>query len=262
MDWAEEWSRAVLNASSRKGWTLFSKRDFAQWYDLQLKYSDYPGIFLEKIQNRLKKNYTLLDIGAGTGAFAIPISKKIRKVTAVEPSREMAGSLREKMNGQKNIHIVNKWWEDVKLNEINMHDMVIAANSLYQITDIVSALKKMLSLVKKHLYIIMSCRSDFYNDIWRQFKREAYHPPPTHIHLYNILYELGVLASIEMIKIKHSYVYLDMSQAVKYWSVRLDLDKNQKDHLRLYLENKLGYIKDKPYYEEEGYSAIIWYDKE
>jgi len=37
----------------------------------------------------LKKTDTVLDIGCGTGRLAIPIAKKVRKVCALDTSREM-----------------------------------------------------------------------------------------------------------------------------------------------------------------------------
>jgi len=37
----------------------------------------------------LKKTDTVLDIGCGTGRLAIPIAKKVRKVYALDASREM-----------------------------------------------------------------------------------------------------------------------------------------------------------------------------
>ncbi len=261
MEWAEEWSRAVINASSRKGWPLFSSKDFASWYDLQLKYSNYPGILLKKIQNRLDIRSTLLDIGAGTGAFAVPIAKTVRRVTAIEPSLAMSSIMAKKMNGLKNMHIINQWWEDISINDLGMHDTVIAANSLYRIKDIIPALKKMISLAEKNIFIIMSCGSCFYHQIWQEFKKEQYCPAPSFIFLYNILCQLKILASIEMVKKTHSHIYKDIGQAADYWQARLGLCPGQRDSLVNYLESRLMRKNGVLCLEEQGHDALIWYEK-
>lgn len=233
-----------------------------EWYDLQLKYDGYPGVLLDKAQSFLGKSSTVLDIGAGTGAFAIPITREVKKVTVVEPSVEMLMHLCSKMNGLTNIRLVNRCWEDVTVEEIGMHDMVIAANSLYGIKDIAAALKKMLSVARKYLYIIMECRSNFHEGMWRQFKKDKCNSSPCFIYPYNVLYELGVFANVEIVRTPRSQVYLDIKQAVKHWLIRLDLPSKERDKLQTYL---LSYLKEKNgmlYLEEEGRSAIIWCEKE
>lgn len=261
MKWSKEWQKLIMKSSNRKGWSLFFKENFVKWYDLQLEYNSYPGVLLDRVQSRLDNSSTVLDVGAGTGAFTIPIAREIREVTVVEPSNEMLMRLCSKVDDLTNIHLINKRWEDVNINDIGMYDMVIAANSLYRIADIAEALKKMLSAAKKYLYIIMECRSNFCKKIWHQFKKEEYNTPPSFIHLYNILYELGVFANVDIIKIPRSQIYLDIKQAVRHWLIRLDLQPEEEDKLQAYL---LRHLKEKDgmlYLKEEGQSAIIWYEK-
>jgi ubiquinone/menaquinone biosynthesis C-methylase UbiE len=250
-----------MKSSIRRGWSLFFKENFVEWYDLQLEHNNYPGVLLDKVQDHLNESSTVLDIGAGTGAFAIPIAREGKEVTVVEPSNKMLIRLCSKMDDLTNIRLINKCWEDVNINEIGMYDMVIAVNSLYRIADVAVALKKMFSVAKKYLYIIMECRSNFYKKMWQQIKKGKYHPTPSFIHLYNVLYELGVFANVEIIKIPRSQIYLDIKQAVRHWLIRLDLPPEKEDELQAYL---LSYLKEKDgmlYLEEEGQSAIIWYEK-
>lgn len=261
MNWSEEWQKLVMKSSLSRGWNLFFNENFAKWYDLQLEHNGYPGVLLDKVRDRLDDSSTVLDVGAGTGAFAIPIAREVKKVTAVEPSKEMLMRLYSKMDDLTNICLIDKCWEDASIDEIGMHDTVIAVNSLYRIKDIMIALKKMLSVAKKNLYIIMQCRSNFYKKIWQQLKKEQYHSPPSFIHLYNVLYELGVIANVEIIKIPRIQIYLDIKQAVKHWLIRLDLQPEEEGKLQAYLLNCLKEKDGMLYLEEEGQSAIIWYEK-
>ena len=260
MNWSEEWRKLVLRSSLKKRSNPFTSEEFVEWYNLQLKHNKYPGILLEKIKDNLHKHSTVLDIGAGTGAFAIPLAKEVKEVTVVEPSKEMLAYLRRNSD-ITNIHIINKRWEDVSIEEVGQHDLVLAAYSLYNIIDINTALKKMISAAKKHLYIIIEAdHSNFYTRIWQCFKGEEYHPPPSFIHLYNVLYELGILANVEIIRTSWEQVYLSIKQAVKLWMARLDLPPEKEDKLRAYL---LDHLKEKDgilYLEEKKQSAIIYVD--
>jgi len=260
MNWSDKWRKLVLGSSLRKKSNPFTSGEFVEWYDLQLKHNKYPGILLDKVKVNLNKHSTVLEIGAGTGAFAIPLAKEVKEVTVVEPSEEMLAYLRRNRD-ITNIRIINKRWEDVSMEEVGQHDLVLAAHSLYDIIDIKTALKKMLSAVRKHLYfIIRVSQLDFYANIWRCFKGEEYHPPPSFIHLYNVLYELGVLANVEIIRTSWELVYLSIEQAVKLWMARLDLPPGREDELRAYLLNHLKEKDGMLYLKEEKQSAIIYVD--
>ena len=114
----------------------------------------------------------------------------------------------------KVVEAIEKLWEDILEEELEMHDMVFAANSLYRIKLIAPAVKKMLAMTKKYLCIIMTCKSTLYSNIWYRFKREEYHPPPSFLHLYNILCGLDIIANIKIINRKHCYIYRDLKQAM------------------------------------------------
>jgi SAM-dependent methyltransferase len=158
MNWSDKWRELVLRSSFRKGRSPFTIGEFVEWYDLQLEHNNYPRVLLDKVQRHLDKHSTVLDIGAGTGAFALPLARLVRAVTVVEPSAEMLTRLCRNMD-TTNIRIINKRWEDVDLEEIGQHDLVLAA--------------------KEHFcFIIRVGRQDFYADIWRHFKGEESIPRP------------------------------------------------------------------------------------
>ncbi|MCL0105895.1 class I SAM-dependent methyltransferase [Thermodesulfovibrionales bacterium] len=257
MNWSDEWRKLVLGSSLRKSGDPFTSGEYVDWYDLQLEHNNYPGVLLDKVQRHLNENSTVLDIGAGTGAFAFPIAQLVKAVTVVEPSAEMLTHLRRKMD-TTNIRIINKRWEDVTLKEVGQHDLVLAAHSLYGIADIEAEMKKMLAVAKKHFcFIIRVGRQDFYADIWRRFKREEFRSPPGFIHLYNLLYELGLVANVEMVQTVRDQVYLNLEQAVKHWRVRLDLAPEKEDDLRAYLLDFLEERGGKLYWREERPTAVI-----
>jgi SAM-dependent methyltransferase len=258
MNWSDEWRRLVLASSPRKRSDFFLSKESVGWYELQLEHNNYPGVLLDKVQRHLNKHSTVLDIGAGTGAFAIPLAREIKEVTVVEPSPEMLKVLSEKIDDLTNVRIVTKRWEDVDIAEIGRHDMVLAAHSLYDIVDIETALKKMFSAGKTQICLIIRVGTvNFYADIWRRFRLEEYHPPPSFIHLYNVLYQLGIAANVEIVRSPRSQVYLNIEQAVKHWRGRLDLESEKESDLREYLLSRLEEQEGIFCRKEEGKSAII-----
>jgi len=58
----------------------------SEQYQEHIRRLGYPGTILDKIYLSLTPESTVLDIGAGHGTFCIPIAKKVRSVTAIEPS--------------------------------------------------------------------------------------------------------------------------------------------------------------------------------
>jgi ubiquinone/menaquinone biosynthesis C-methylase UbiE len=258
MNFSDEWRKLVLGSSLRKIGDPFTSREFVEWCDLQLQHNNYPGVLLDKVQRHLNENSTVLDIGAGTGAFAIPIAQKTAEVTAIEPSAEMCKYLHSKADSLVNIRIINKRWEDIDIEEIGRHDMVLAAHSLYGIVDIETALRKMLSAANSRVCLITGVgQVNFYADIWQRFKQEEYHPSPSFIHLYNVIFQLGIAANVEMVKVSRNQVYLSIEQVVKSWQSRLHLGPGREDELRAYLLSCLEEKEGLLYRKEEGKSAII-----
>jgi len=87
----DQWKDFVRNASYKQTLAAEKISNDQFWssygiYDRALLLSGYPGEILGKISSFISPNSTLLDIGAGTGAFAIPLSKKTSKTIAVDPS--------------------------------------------------------------------------------------------------------------------------------------------------------------------------------
>ena len=99
-DWAEAWANRVshygLRANlDRQG--VASERfwdNFNGWSEWQ-KNNNYPGRLLERIIQFVAPDDRILEIGAGSGAFAIPLARVCKMVTAVEPSPGQVTRLNE-----------------------------------------------------------------------------------------------------------------------------------------------------------------------
>lgn len=131
----------------------FNDPEYAGFYNRRQIDSGYPGRLLETVIENLSGSSTVLDIGSGTGFFAIPLAESQIRVTAVEPSKDMTARMKEicSEEAEKYITIENTTWEEWTGPK---HDSSICIHSLYPMTDPVAALEKMLLYSEKRIVII------------------------------------------------------------------------------------------------------------
>jgi SAM-dependent methyltransferase len=190
---------------------------------------------------------TVLDIGAGTGRLAIPMAKIARSVTALDQSSGMLDCLKENMSteGIANIQILQKSWQDVSLDEIPPHDVVLSSNSL-GVFDLQEALTKMNDLAVKAVYIFTftnRTRDDgFRNSLLPKHHHRAPNLPPDYIIIYNLLADMGILADVKILEWEAKEHYASLDEAVASWKEMYDIPSEKEPQLREFLSQKL--VKD------------------
>jgi FkbM family methyltransferase len=121
----------------------FYQSEYAEFYHKQQLETGYPGKLLPFIMDELKSSNSIIDIGAGTGFFTIPLAEAGHKVTSIEPSAEMINIMKRNSASEilSSINICENTWENWRGE---FHDAAIAVHSLYSMSDI----KKSLNLIK------------------------------------------------------------------------------------------------------------------
>jgi len=199
----------------------------------------------------------VLDIGAGPGSLAIPLSQKVAHVTAVEPSTGMVEVLKENMEDNEcdNISIIKKRWEDID-TEKDFHgsyDIIITSFSL-GMPDIRKAIEDMRAVSSGYIYLYWFAgeRSwDTYSkEIWPKLHGKEYEPSPKCDVLYNVLYQMGIYPNMETFTLGQIETYSTPDEAMENLSNHFALENDkQKKILEKYLESKLknehgNYIHD------------------
>ena len=103
----------------------------AQTFDSIYRTSTYSTELLNLME--LLPEYTVLDVACGAGAAAIPLAKKVRRVTALDISELMLENLKKRalQENINNIKLVNRDWNRVDIdNDIEQHDVVLVSRSL------------------------------------------------------------------------------------------------------------------------------------
>lgn len=268
LDWADEWRKRHENSAwvcqlKEKG---ISNEDFWDGYKFgdkneeYNKYANYPGQILEKMMKFIGSESTVLDIGAGAGAYTIPFAKVAQKVTVVEPSkgqvsRLMRSAERERL---KNIEVINKRWEDVNEEELERYDLVNAAYC-FHMPDIKVALQKMLNAAKNVLFLIALVEHGF-DDVYEIIFGE-YDNSPNYIYLYNVLYQMGNPANVEIVA-REYLLPLDMQLENLHNNYDLTPDVEEKVRAYLLLTNRLIEKNGELWVKRKYNDAMIWCCKE
>ncbi|MFW6056981.1 MAG: methyltransferase domain-containing protein [Chloroflexota bacterium] len=200
-DWPGAWeahlARSGLEANlNRAGITEeeFWER-FGSWMDT-LKKNAHPGVLLDRVLGLVRDGDSVLDIGAGSGAFALPLAQRVHRVTAVEPSPVQASRLEHGAHGRgiNNLRIVRERWEDTDPSEIGLHEVVLAAHC-FQMSDIVGALGRMIDAATRSVILIHADEHDF----TRTLRRTGVETGPNYLYLYNTLVHMGYHPEVEYV---------------------------------------------------------------
>ena len=244
IDWNKMWTEAMENASWKK-----RRGDMTEFWDKRARRfsqsindNDRPAQIISKLD--IDPEYTVLDIGAGPGTLTIPLAKIVKHVTVVEPSSRMLACLKENATneGLKNITCINKKWEDVHPGEdLDEYDVVIASYSL-SMMDMKAALSKMDKVARQsvHLFTFTGDRMWDYTELWPRLYDEKYQAGPDYIYLYNILYQIGIRADVEISTTEHKQRFSNLEEAVEQWKESLDISTPEaEDMIRSHLTVKL-----------------------
>jgi SAM-dependent methyltransferase len=248
-DWGEVWKAMMAR---RQGIapdcaTLWDDQKHARhyWNTIQQLGGSYVHKTLSGIA--FTPNSRVLDIGAGPGTLAIPLSKSVSQVTAVEPSPGMMTVLAENISHEKisNIACLQRRWEEVDVDsELSApFDAVIAAFSL-DMPDIRQAVEKMIRVCKGCVYLYwftgVPTWTAHYRALWPYLHGTHYQPSPKSQVLIGALRQMGIDPAVEFIPITFPIRFRSLDEAIEEVSpefyVRTD---SQRETLARFLERVL-----------------------
>jgi len=259
-DWAEAWAKRVAESGHRKRlaeagitaedyWSQFDR-----WEELY-RYTGYPGLALERILDRVEPHFSVLDIGAGNGAFSVPLAKASQSVTAVEPSPGQVTRLKSKAEAEKasNLKVIQKRWERAEPAEIGTHDVVVAAYC-FMMDDIRSALEKMCASSRRWVFLLHLADHDLLKPLGEMLA--GFSPGPDYIYLYNILHGMGYRPTAEILTRRYE-IPLDFQLDICAYSY--DLSSADRDLLqkRFQAEGRTIWREGRLWIEREYKDALI-----
>lgn len=162
------------------------------------KRPNYPDPLLDFLLSRLTPDMTVLDIGAGVGRWTVPIARKVRHVTAIEPTAGMREVLQERLHALHvtNVAVLAESWKDV---HVQGHDVAVASHSTYTSPDLLEYVGKMESKARKSCYVALRVPAhDGAIGELSQLVRGQWHDSPNFVVGYNLLLSAGVYGNVVM----------------------------------------------------------------
>ena len=204
-DWNSLWRELVeIKARSRKRksggkppsdiW-VDRARDFKE--GVKRKWAK-PDSSRDFILSHIDPDGTVLDIGAGTGDWAILLAPRVRHVTAVEPSPSMVEVMRESLAAAKisNVSIVQGEWPDVP---VEPHDYSLCSHAMYASPDLKIFILRMEACTRRTCFLLLrapsidSVRAEAALHLWGQPLDS-----PNFTIAYNVLLQAGIYANVLM----------------------------------------------------------------
>ncbi len=257
IDWEGVWNCHWEVASKGEGVEFWNRR--AEHLDGMLAvYRDeaYVGALLRRME--VSPECTVLDVGCGTGALAIPLARKVRRVTALDWSSAMLNVLRQKAREARigNIVPIAGNWLEVRIgSEIEPHDVVVASRSL-PMGNLGRALAKLDAATKRRCYLTWTVKDD-YEDELADILGSDYHASPPYTIIYNLLYSMGICADIEIMETPCGLQFTSLDEAVARATRGAKVDQETYVRLRGFLGSKLRYRNGRWYRDAPSRWALI-----
>lgn len=180
---------------------------------------------LRRLKAEVTRTSSVLDVGAGTGRYALAIAGHVAHVTAVDPSTAMLSVLHRNARQAKttNVDCVIGRWQDV---EVPPADVSVCSFVLPLVEDAGLFLDKMDAATRRRGFLYMNAASlDLVVDpLWRHFHGQPRKPSPTYMDAVAVLAELGMAAEVEVTEVPSRNRFPTLNAAVKAYRDQLLLE--------------------------------------
>ncbi len=200
IDFADIWNRTIREHVSARHLAAVDQAFWATKAEANATWTRRTPETIEQVRLLLKDSESLLDVGSGTGRYALQLAPFVERVTALDYSAAMLAQLNVKQRAMA-IKNVEAKLGNILTADVKAHDTVLAAWSLYSSADILMTFKHLLSLSNKQLIIL---DDDSSGSPHRQLRRQLWEPRPPPMPKYLVLtgalWQLGIRADIRVIQ--------------------------------------------------------------
>ncbi len=210
---------------------------------------------------------SVLDVGAGPGGFAIPLSRRVKRVTAIDSSAAMLTQLEKQAKREDCGPIPTMTWRWLDLPAPEPHDTVLCLNALGVVAlaadgscHLEVALDKLRAAAKRRGMILIP-HADSPAD---EPMRAALALPAIGLErrrvslLYLAMVDRGFLPDVRILRRPFTWTFIDVEEAVQTMARRLGLsDPDQQQCLRAHLEGRLERVDGRLLLRQEIAQALF-----
>jgi len=181
---ADPWSRRAVSYA-RQVKDRGTRKDAARRFMVELL-DQHPGS-------------TLLDIGAGTGAWACLLAPHAARVTALDPSPAMRAILADNLRaeGLGNVEIVAGAWPEA---EVEAHDISFCSHAMYGVLDLPRFIRRMQAVTRTCCVLLM--RAPAADGVMAEIARSVWGHPHDSANFqvaYQCLLQMGIFADVRFL---------------------------------------------------------------
>lgn len=269
-DYASLWRELVEVKRENQKKSIETPGDSDYWavqarnYDKRVKTKwENPDTSRELLMTILQPESSVLDIGAGTGAWTLFFAKMMKNVTAIEPSKAMRDILIENIKNSEahNIEIISEKWPDANPP---VHDYVFCSHAMYETVDFCKFVNKMMACARRMCFLLIRAPSldglitEACQHIWNQP-----HDSPNFTIAYNILLQMDINANVRFEEYdRHHFIACDSEEdALHEIKERMGLlaTDEHDDYLRDLLKRRLIKHDDQFVWPGSRRSALIYW---
>ena len=215
------------------------------WYSRAVARGDYAARVIGVLEPILAECRSALDVGAGCGALALPLCRRLAAVTALEPTAAMTRALRAAAAraGLANLTVVESAWGEAP---IRPHDLVLCAHVGGLLRGDSSFLREVGRVARRWVTLIRDApaapREDkfFFSDLYPALLGRPYAHRCDAEDTLGALDRLGVRPAVTVIDYSSDQPFTDLEEACDFWMTYLGLEGDgPRAYLRAFLRERL-----------------------
>lgn len=259
IDWNQIWRSNTGSPFSVEDWDERA----ASYSEYAIK-SQYATNFINLLQPQ--PQWTVFDMGCGSGTLALPLAEKVQAVTAADFSPKMLATLTQHALARNLSNITPlelSWTDNWEILPAKSHDIAIASRSML-VDDFRNAVEKLIEVARHGVYLALPVNADPENDLVCQALDKKIHTSPDYSCCYNILYQMGIRANINILTEYSFKAYTSREEILQCMTTRYvkDLDAMEMQTLKNLVNSRIICINDNWYYEQPRpyQCAVIWWN--
>ncbi|HEV2786586.1 MAG TPA: class I SAM-dependent methyltransferase [Solirubrobacteraceae bacterium] len=191
----------------------------AERYDRHVRLAHTAGDpFLRRLLRLSDTSSSVLDVGAGTGRFALALAGAFGHVTVVEPSEAMLAFLtrRAEQLGVTNLTTIQARWEDA---DAEPADVVFSSFVLALVPEAVPFLAKLEAAARRRvlLYLGTFSADALLDPLWRHFHGAPRAPGASYLDARAVLREMGIEPAVKVVEIPNRKRFATIDDAVEHY---------------------------------------------